>query len=288
MPESLKEWYEQLMGTFGLKGLQIPVTAIKIYPKGKSLPDPVKEYHLDDLTLTGCQACRQASYGDAVCLTLKNIGCIAAAISFGLVSSQSPEPLGGPRVYTDLMRAQASVPDSFSPPSPKDFSEGIVYACQAAGRMDFNLFGPEDSGRYQDLTTARRAIAAMSSISPATTQAVFFYPVDFEEDSIRPDLLVLNVRPVELTRLIQACQYQTGQPSSASMGALRVVCSDLIARPFLTKKINISTYCLGARLIGKYEAERLGIGIPYELLDPILDGMKKSKTGYPFHLYPGA
>lgn len=72
------------------------------------------------------------------------------------------------------------------------------------------------------------------------------------------------------------------------MGGLRVVNSDLIVRPFLTGEINVSTYCLGARLIAQFEADRMGIGMPYKDFLTIAQGMKDSRTGFPFHLYPGA
>lgn len=71
------------------------------------------------------------------------------------------------------------------------------------------------------------------------------------------------------------------------MGGLRVVNSDLIVRPYLTQEINISTYCLGARLIAQYEANRLGIGFPFHLYELVAQGMVASRTGYPFPLYPG-
>jgi uncharacterized protein (DUF169 family) len=225
--------------------------------------------------------------GDPVCLTRENIGCVAAAISLGLVSAQDSNPLGGARVYTEIMRRHSEEGEVFKPPSPRDFTEGIVYACQAAGRIDYSLFGREDSGRYQDVQTAKKAVEAMAAITPSLTRAVFLYPVDFEDQNFLPDVLILSVRPVELTRLIQAHQYLTGQPTGAAMGALRVVCSDLIARPFITGQINVATYCLGARLIAKFEAERLGLGIPWKIFEELVDGLKRSQTGYPFHLYPG-
>ncbi|HMQ54303.1 MAG TPA: DUF169 domain-containing protein, partial [Anaerolineae bacterium] len=102
------------------------------------------------------------------------------------------------------------------------------------------------------------------------------------------DVVVCSVRPVELTRLIQAYQYLTGQRVNASIGALRVVNSDLIVRPYLTQAINVSTYCLGARLIAHYEADRLGIGMPFHIFEMMAHGMEASQTGYPFQLYPGA
>jgi uncharacterized protein (DUF169 family) len=288
MPSALKELYDGMIASLDVEGLEIPLTAVKFYKSGEAIPESVSAYHLTNLSLTACQACRQATLGDPVCLSRENIGCVAAAISLGLVSAQDPKPLGGPRVYTEIMRRQSEPDEPFEPPSPKDFTEGIVYACQDAGRFDFSLFGREDSGRYHNVKTARKAVQAMATVTPPNTEVVFLYPVDFEDGSLIPDVLVLSVRPVELTRIIQAHQYLTGRPTEATMGALRVVCSDLMARPFVTQQINMATYCLGARLIAKYEADRLGIGIPFRIFEEIVDGMKRSKTGYPFHLYPGA
>jgi uncharacterized protein (DUF169 family) len=287
MASRIKRIYEQILKALGVEGLGIPLTAVKIFKNGDTVPKSVEAFRLSDLTLTACQASRQAALGDPVCLSLENIGCVAAAISLGFVAANEPNPLGGPRVYTEIMRQQADGKKAFVPPSPKDFTDGIVYACKASGRSDFSLFGREDSGRYRDVQTARRAVKAMTAITPPKTKAVFLYPVDFEDLSLQPDVVILSVRPVELIRLIQAHQYLTGEPTEAVMGALRVVCSDLIARPYVTQRINVASFCLGARLIAKFEAERMGLGLPFRIFEEIAEGMKRSKTGYPFHLYPG-
>ena len=67
-----------------------------------------------------------------------------------------------------------------------------------------------------------------------------------------------------------------------------MVNSDLIVRPYLTQDINVSTYCLGARLIAEFEADRLGIGMPFSIYKEIVRGMEDSAGGFPFQLYPGA
>jgi uncharacterized protein (DUF169 family) len=243
---------------------------------------------LEDVTLTGCQAVRQASLGDAVCLTRNNIGCVAAAVTFGLVDEAEDTPLEGPRVYTDIMREQSGLDDGFVPPTPKDFTEGIVYACRDSGRSEFCLFGKTDCGRYRNVETARKAIRGMKAIQPSVMKAVFIYTPDFEELDFIPDVVVLSIRPVELARIIQAYQFNTGERVTGTSGAVRVVCSDLIARPYLTQEINISTFCLGARLIAQYDADRIGIGIPFHVFKEIATGMADSSMGYPFYLYPGA
>lgn len=285
---ALRSNYSTLIENMGVPDLQIPLTAVKFYRGKDEIPAIVKKYTPENISLTSCQASKQAALGDPVCLTRENIGCIAAAISFGIVDQFDETPLEGPRVYTDIMKNQADHKKKFSPPSPKDFTDGIVYACKGSGHNEFALFGSDDSGRYNSTETAKQAISDMSAIQPADTNAVFFFPYDFEEIDITPDVVVLSTRPVELARIVQAYQYNTGRRVTGSMGAVRVVNSDLIVRPYLTQEINISTYCVGARLIGQYEGNRLGIGLPWKDFLITSKGMKDSRTGFPFHLYPDA
>lgn len=272
----------------GIPGLKIPLTAVKIYRGDDAIPPELENFTPENITLTSCQALKQAALGDPVCLTRQNIGCVAAAITFGIVDQNDDTPLEGPRVYTDIMKHQHSRQKSFAPPSPKDFTDGIVYACKSAGRDDYALFGADDSGRFSSPETAKRAISDMMAIQPADTKAVFFFPYDFAGGDIEPDVVVLSVRPVELARIVQAFQFNTGRRVTGSMGAVRVVNSDLIVRPYLTQKINVSSYCVGARLIGQYEGDRLGIGMPWKDFLIIAKGMRDSRTGFPFHLYPDA
>jgi len=277
-----------MIDAMGVAGLNIPLTAVKFFRHNDPIPAAVLDYKPDNITLTSCQANKQAALGDAVLLTRDNIGCVAAAITFGLVDQHERQPLSGSRVYTDLMKKQSDLGDRFQPPTPHDFTEGIVYACRAAGRPDFALFGKEDSGRFQTPEIARHAIQEMSAIQPAIMKGVFFYAHTFDEIDLIPDVITLDVRPVELTRIIQAYQFLTGKRVNASMGPVRVVNSDLIVRPYLTQEINFSSYCIGARLIAQYDPNRLGMGIPFSRFEEIVCGMEASRTGYPFHLYPGA
>ncbi len=280
--------YDRMIAALGVDNLTIPTACVKIYKAGEEVPAGVLDCKPDGLTLTSCQSTRQAGFGDSVLLTADTIGCVAAAISFGLVDRNQDRPLGDSLVYTDIMKGQAADADNFVPPTPKDFTDGTVYACVAAGRPDFALFGPDDTGRFDSTETAKRAMEDMIAIQPATTQAVFFCPPDFDDEAVRPDVVVMSVRSVELTRIIQAYQFHTGKRVTASMGGLRVVNSDLIVRPYLTQEMNVSTYCLGARLIAEFEGDRLGIGMPLPIFEEIVRGLEDSKGGFPFPLYPGA
>ncbi len=283
---TINQLYSRLITAMGVEDLEIPMTAVKFYKKEDEIPESITE-NQPTISLTSCQAAKQASLGDAAFLTYDNIGCVAAAITFGLVDKNQTEPLGDSKVYTDIMRDQSGLGDDFKPPSPKDFTDGNVYACKDSGHMDFALFGNEDSGRFKDVETAKKAMKDMMAIQPPTTKGVFFYSKDFDDIDIIPDVIVLSVSSAELTRIIQAYQFNTGERVTASMGGLRVVNSDLIVRPYLTGKINVAPYCLGARLIAEFEADRMGIGMPLSIFEELVKGMEDSKTGFPFPLYPG-
>lgn len=280
--------YDNLLKHMNIPGLKIPLTAVKFFKTDENIPSVITKYSPKEITFTSCQANKQASLGDAVLLTKENIGCIAAAISFGLVDKNDKNPLSGSRVYTDIMKDQSKSEETFKPPSPSDFTEGKVYACRDSGIQDFCLFGENDAGRFRDVETAKRAVSEMIAIQPPVMKAVFFFSKDFNETEITPDVIVLSVRPVELTRIVQAYQYNTGKRVTGNMGPVRVVNSDLIVRPYLTKEINFSSYCIGARLIAEYGPDLLGIGMPWSIFKDTVEGMQDSQTGYPFELYPGA
>ena len=171
----IRELYDRMISALGVEDLSIPTACVKFYTEGEEIPAGVRACEPNGVTLTSCQGTRQAGFGDSVLLTRDSIGCVAAAITFGLVDKNQPKPLGESLVYTDIMKSNAEDKEHFVPPTPKDFTDGTVYACAAAGRGDFALFGPQDTGRYDSTQTAQRAMSDMVAIQPATTQAVFLF-----------------------------------------------------------------------------------------------------------------
>ena len=283
------DWHARMIDAFGVDGLEIPAVYVAVFRPGVDVPDAVQDRKIDHETLTVCQAVRHAALDQPVYLTRNTIGCVAAAISLGLVDPEDRQPMTSPvPAYVRLMKEQTDPQIRFQPPSPSEFTDGTVYACRDAARPDLGLFGPEDSGRFATREIASRAIASMDRIMPADTQGVLFYNYRFEDIDIQPDVVLLNVRPVELTRLLQGYQYATGKVVQAWMNPLRAVDADLIARPIMTGEINITPYCLGARILARFSADRMGMGIPYPVFRQVVRGLEDSQTGYPFHRYAGA
>ncbi|OPY11752.1 MAG: hypothetical protein A4E66_01301 [Syntrophus sp. PtaB.Bin001] len=284
----LEDLYMRMLKALEIEGLDIPIAAIRFFRRDDWIPEILMGERPGNLTLTCCQAVRQAELGDSVLLMERNMGCVAAAISLGLVDRYQDEPLSGARVYTEIMREQSGAGSDFIPPTPKDFTDGLVYACTSVGRLDFCLFGKKDSGRFRDVSTARRAVAEMAAIQPPIMKGIYFYHPRSGTLDLTPDIVLLSLRPVELTRLLQGLQFLTGKRISGSMGGLRSVCSDLIARAYLEEEACISSYCLGSRLIARVDANRMGMGMPYAVFKEVVKGLEASRTGYPFSLYSGS
>ena len=252
---------ERLIEALDVPNLRIPAAGVRIFKKDEKVPREVVKYQPDGMTVTSCHATRATMLDEAVYLTADTIGCVAAAISLGLVDEHQSSPLEGARDYTEIMKKSSGKGDAFVPPSPLNFTNGTVYAFKDSKAEDFALFGKDDSGRYAKKEIAAKAVSDMLSLQPPTTQGVFYFPPDFEDAEITPDVVVLSVRPVELCRLIQGYQFLTGKRVRADVGGLRAGCSDLIVRPYLSGEINFSPYCLGARLIAKFEGDKNGNGI---------------------------
>ena len=285
----IADLYGRLMGAFGVGDLQISATYVNLFRQDAVVPEAVQSCAVDQETLTVCQAVRHAALDQAVYLTRGSIGCVAAAISLGMVDPEDRQPMTSPLpAYLQLMAAQSDLGLRFQPPTPGDFTDGTVYACRDAGRPDFGLFGTLDSGRFATRAIARDAVADMDRVEPADTRGVFFYGNGLQSIDLLPDVILLDVRPVELTRLLQGYQFLTGKAVQAWMNPLRAVDADLIARPLNTGEINISSYCLGARTLARFGGDRLGMGISYAAFELMVRGMEASATGYPFHRYAGA
>lgn len=285
---NLHKLTQRLIAAMEIPDIVIPVSGVKFFKKSDAVPEDLLQYQPDNYSITSCHALKASMLGDAVYLTEESIGCVAAAISLGLVEKKEPEPLKGKRVYTELMRKSSGKGKNFTAPSPLEFSNGSVYACRDSGHQEFGLFGKKDSGRYKRKDIAIEAIAKMPSIQPAIMQGVFYFSPEYEMEGIIPDVVVLSLRPVELCRIIQGYQFVTGERVRADIGGLRAGCSDLVVKPYLYNEINLSPYCLGARLIAKFEGDRMGIGMPYSLYELTVQGVEDSRTGFPFSKYPGA
>ncbi len=249
---------------------------VKMIPKGMPLPEttvPLEEY----MGTPWCGAIKIASQeNEVVVINKNNVGCPAGAIALGLVDKFEETSLEGKRNYTDLMKGKSA--------SPADFSKGFVYACKDTGNMQFSLFGEKDTGRYKTLSAALRAVNGMASIQPAIMKAAVAYtPGNLD---LEPDVVILPVKPKQALLIIQGYNYFTGSRIELSTIGIRGVCADLTATPFMEQKLNGSFFCLGARALGGWEGDLVGMGMPFSVFKTVARGMEESSAGFPYAAYP--
>jgi uncharacterized protein (DUF169 family) len=85
-----------------------------------------------------------------------------------------------------------------------------------------------------------------------------------------PDVLISNLQPVQVMRLIKLYQNQTGENIYIDQLSLMSVCGNIAVRCFLTQQISISFGCDDSRLYGNIERDRLVVGVPYALIKTFL------------------
>ncbi len=270
---SFKDVSMRYMDVFGEHEWEVRPVGVKLIAKGKRVPEGAKAA---EPGMPWCEAVRiAATNGEAVVITKDNVGCPAAAIALGLVDQYQNEPLKGKRKYTDLME---------EPASPADFTNGLVYACKDSGNMQFALFGSDDTGRYETLGAALRAVSGMTAIQPANMDAAVAYSAD--KLAITPDVVILAVTPKQALLAIQGYNFRAGNRFEMSTIGIRGVCADLTALPFLEQKLNGSFFCLGARAVGGWDGNLLGQGMPFLIFQTMVMGMEKSSPGFPYKAYP--
>ena len=271
---SFKEASSRFIDVFGEKEPIIRPVGVKLIPKGKDIPQGTKspeEYQ----GILWCEAVKIVTIKDeTVVINRDNVGCPAAAIALGLVDKYEKEPLRGKRKYTDLMKETAS---------PADFTQGLVYACKESGNMQFALFGKDDTGRYKTLGVAMKAVSGMTAIQPAIMHAAVAYPAD--KLDISPDVVIVAVKPKQALLAIQGYNFLTGSRFEMSTIGIRAVCADLTALPFLEQRMNGSFFCLGARVLGRWGGDLLGLGMPFSIFRIMIAGMEKSALGFPYKAY---
>ncbi len=211
---NFKDASTRYMDVFGEPERVVRPVGVKLIAKGKRVPEGAKAA---EQGVPWCEAVRIAAMEDeALVMNKDNVGCPAAAIALGLVDQYQNESLKGKRKYTDLME---------EPASPADFTNGLVYACKDSGNMQFALFGSDDTGRYETLGAALRAVSGMTAIQPAIMDAAVAYPAD--KLTISPDVVILAVTPKQALLAIQGYNFRAGNRFVMSTIGIRGVCADL-------------------------------------------------------------
>lgn len=275
------ELYQRLLAAYEDPEVLMPCCGLKFIRHEE--PDPIAEFSRSPRwleafprSLASCGYSYKAAKGGwTLRVTRQTIGCPAGAMSLGLVPTDS----------TDIFEDGCYVKSMQKPATPADFTAGYVYAPHQSGHPEFALFGTEDCGRYETLEAARRAVGGMPVIPPIMQALYYYHPLTSRVD-IEPDLVHVYCTPLEAMRLVQGYSYPTGKRFQMSCIGIRGVSCDMTAWPYIYREINGTFLCLGARGITGWEEQYVGFGMPFSHFEAIVQGVEKSRRGFPYHIFP--
>lgn len=273
--------YTRFIAAFEDEAVRVPCCGLKFVRLHED--DPIAQFstsprwrEIFPRSLASCGYSYKASLaGWTLRATAENIGCPAGAASLGLVPPDSTRSFKGGCYVRPMERAA----------TPNDFNQGWVYAPHQSGHPEFALFGTGDCGRYATLEAARTAVAGMPMI-PAEMQSVYYFHPTASQVEVEPDLVHLYCTPLQAMRLVTGYCYPTGRRFTMSCIGIRGVSCDMTAWPFVHDDINGTFLCLGARAITGWEEQYVGFGMPLHKFEDVVVGMERSRTGYPYKIFP--
>ena len=126
-------------------------------------------------------------------------------------------------------------------------------------------------GIYKDLTVSRQ-IAKNMVFCQHEIYGVEIRPLEDYRD-YEPNVVILITHPYNTMRISQAYAYNYGHLNNLHIGGMNAICQELTSYVHEKNEVNISMLCSGTRAVSQWDDSELGIGIPYNKLDSIIDGL---------------
>lgn len=88
------------------------------------------------------------------------------------------------------------------------------------------------------------------------------------------DVVILITNPYNAMRITQGYAYHNGPIKNVQFSGMQALCEECMTRPFENNEVNISMLCSGTRCVAQWQKDEPGIGIPFNKLSLIVDGLK--------------
>ncbi len=130
---------------------------------------------------------------------------------------------------------------------------------------------------YHDVETSKSISDEMMFLKEEPVGIAVMPLENYKEN---PDVVVVVSSTYNIMRMIQGHGYFNGYTSNLRTVGLQAVCQDLTTYPYNTKDINITFLCPGTRLVANWQANEIGIGIPYEKWYEVVEGVKETTNPF--------
>lgn len=136
---------------------------------------------------------------------------------------------------------------------------------------------------FVDEPTALHMIETMPKFEKGTYEAMLVGPL--QKIPVTPDVVVVYGNPAQLLRIINGYLFDKGGRAHFSASGDAGLCSDTVVEPMLTNKPHLALPCNGGRILSLPNMTDLACGIPYGLLEGILEGIEFTGQNVPI-TYP--
>lgn len=130
---------------------------------------------------------------------------------------------------------------------------------------------------YKDVETSKSISDEMLFLEEEPVGIAVMPLENYKED---PDVVVVVSNSYNIMRMIQGHSYFNGYTNNLKTVGLQAVCHDLTTYPYNTKDINITLLCPGTRLVADWQVDEIGMGIPFEKWNEVVEGVKETTNPF--------
>jgi uncharacterized protein (DUF169 family) len=128
-----------------------------------------------------------------------------------------------------------------------------------------------NSGSYKDLCISRN-ISRKMMYCQHKLHGVAVGPLENYQEP--PDIVILVAAAVDAMRVLQGNAYHNGNDTRFNLVGMQALCHECTSYPFETNAINLSMLCPGTRMVANWADDELGIGIPFNQQEMVIDGIR--------------
>jgi uncharacterized protein (DUF169 family) len=127
--------------------------------------------------------------------------------------------------------------------------------------------------QFSTQDAAMRTVALVPKLPSNSTEAVLYSPL--EKTYFTPDVVVIICNPKQIMLLTQAFMYKAGGRLEVNFAGKQSLCSDGVVQVYKEGKIGVTVGCSGSRSYTEIADEEIIMGIPIELLENVVSGLKE-------------
>lgn len=140
--------------------------------------------------------------------------------------------------------------------------------------LEANVKEKYNAGLYASEDASRVSIDGARKFNAGTYQSVLIGPLSELPDE--PQVVILEVNPEEAMWLLYAANYKKGGIQALPQaGGVAGGCADVTVMPMEDGRVNMTFLGLGCRLKSSIPANRLLFGLPFSMLEDVVEHMER-------------